>query len=333
MSKEENKSIWRHIPLWIVLILGGLTTFVLVVIIGNSLSGPEYKECWSVQCVSNFFTYFNPAIKTLAGTLTAAGIVTLLFRINQTYRQIEHEHKKTAFSQYIEHRKLFDATLERLEEDKEIEFEDKNSIYNHWFPNVEITKFDISLSGEGPIMACLERLKQLESELNEIHKNFIFSDTQLEQLYLLLNLAFCNLSIKKIDWIEDSLFHEVNFHKLAKMLSAVINEVIKLSDSKDYAPSFTSERNKIFDLASTYLEREKEEKVRRITQSYVFTFGLHSSRHKTYIYSEYYSRAHLLDTTDSVKFPTLKLRNELEFEESDPTMSEEFINVPTKQKS
>lgn len=102
-----------------------------------SLSITKFLSCNSLgglNCTEGFKndSYIPSLILTL--TITAAGFWALIFRSDQTTKQIAVAIDHNTFNNFISHKKTFIELLEDLEKDKDYKIEGKSGLYKKLFP-------------------------------------------------------------------------------------------------------------------------------------------------------------------------------------------------------
>ncbi|WP_444936105.1 hypothetical protein ACJJIW_19335 [Microbulbifer sp. JMSA004] len=114
------------------------TSFMLLIMTMLFIERPHPEpNNTGIGWIQTLIVYLTPAFSVAAGSIALIGIVSLAFRSEQTARQIEHansaldhERKKSSFSTFIEHQKLFRERIDLIEEQVPFKFIDKHRLHS-----------------------------------------------------------------------------------------------------------------------------------------------------------------------------------------------------------
>ncbi|WP_444914479.1 hypothetical protein [Microbulbifer sp. TRSA007] len=224
----------------------GLTAFMLVVMIGLFIERPITDSNQSgIEWVQEFIKYLSPAFKVAAGCIAIIGIISLIFRSEQTARQLDHakgvleyEKNKSSFSSYIEHRNLFEKTIKSIEEDLKIEFKDINTFYSDSFPENEIKNFKIEISAKSTIRKAKAGIETIIEEYTEYIGQGFISEAVIINHYQKLANIYNMLHVKDHKLYTFNNYRNINFDEAIRAIDKVIEEINRIS----YTESVTSVR-------------------------------------------------------------------------------------------
>ncbi|WP_445363486.1 hypothetical protein ACJJIQ_01530 [Microbulbifer sp. ANSA003] len=281
---------------WFIGLLSG--AFIALIAVGIYIiyllytsQNPQYEFSPDYKGFENLVSSLEPAFRIFTAFLIFAGIRGVMFRSEQTAEQLNHakqlwghEQEKSNFSQHNEHREIFKKTLGDLEETLEIKFnKDMDSFHNACFENLDITNFDISIAEDSLIQLALENISIIENITRDIEENYIFSDKQIDNIKSHLNQAYCNIPVEKEGRLanippeeEDCLGNEeryTNIHDRLEILCTILNAIIKISTSKNYAPDNISDTYTLYSNASNYIKFRDKDTQSLAGYNYVFIFG------------------------------------------------------------
>ncbi|WP_299660770.1 hypothetical protein [uncultured Psychromonas sp.] len=129
----NNKSL-KHSRLlhWILIIGVSLAVFIDFT---YSFSIQEFLTCSGDNCTEEFVisSYVPSLILTL--TITTAGFYALIFRSDQTTKQIAITTENNVFNNFVAHKKEFVELLESFEKDTACTIKNKRGLYKSLFPD------------------------------------------------------------------------------------------------------------------------------------------------------------------------------------------------------
>jgi len=144
MAKQETLSQcpWFK-SIWIIGLALALTSAILISIqMGNS---PNYTRCEAFflpHCLESLILNMKFPLGLATITVTIAGFRALLFRSNQTAKQIEVTLTNNTYTNYITHKKAFLQLLEDFEKKHNVTFSKDNGIYERLFSDNNKASFD-----------------------------------------------------------------------------------------------------------------------------------------------------------------------------------------------
>ncbi|WP_444912284.1 hypothetical protein [Microbulbifer sp. PAAF003] len=273
---KKEVTLYEYKPFKYTLWLGGALLLIFQIAIWISLK--DYEICPSSKCLNNYLIYHQPIIKVATALIAIATIIGLIFRTNQTAYQMEHEHRKTIFSHYFEHKKMFFDALKNLEKEHGIRFKEKNSLYSLWFTKNAIDNFDISLIDSiGPLYVA-NRFEILRYNTRKIYRNRILSEEDLMLTQKELTIFLIILRIEYDNLPTHELYESFdNFKRVTRVIIDISNTIISLSDSDKTASQFSRPISDIFCKANSFIKEKRARRKDSINPLrdylYICTFG------------------------------------------------------------
>ncbi|GAA5445421.1 hypothetical protein Misp06_03624 [Microbulbifer sp. NBRC 101763] len=256
LPKNENKaddnepSLWEYSLFTDLLFFGAITIFLATLIISGILayqtlgSSPQYEVQISIGGIKNLLSYFSPVIQLCTGLLAILGIIALIFRSEQTAKQInhgnrlwEHEKRNSSYSNYLDHNERYQKLLGRIEQDQRVAFTDKTELYKACFPNSCISNFKILLENEGKGESSLLKAMKILRSLSDAETSFINAGqvsieeienqiNKIKELYQLLNIS-------AIRSYEKYGLAGVNLNMIQDTFAITVNGLLGLSASEE----------------------------------------------------------------------------------------------------
>ncbi|MCO1335967.1 hypothetical protein MO867_16660 [Microbulbifer sp. OS29] len=216
--------IWTF---WLAVVLVVIIKITILI----SLNG--YEDCYTSTCLNNYLNHNQPLFKVVTATIAILTIIGLIFRTNQTARQIEHEQRKTEFSHYFEHKKMFFDALKTLEKENGVRFKNRNSLYSHWFHESAIDNFDISLSNHADAPLNVARLfEETRLTIKKTLRQGILSEETLKQVKYSFETCFRFLSIETDEPLFDEIFKEQKkIENITQIIFDTLNTILSLSNN------------------------------------------------------------------------------------------------------
>jgi hypothetical protein len=128
--------------------------------------------CFAASCFEEFLVIFKFPFQVFAAGLALAAIRGMVFRSEQTARQIDETIKQNTFKNYFDHKKDFFDLLKSLEDTYQIIFIDKKTLYEKLFPGNSPANFDIISRGTSGNKSSLEFwVGSYNNAIGSINKN------------------------------------------------------------------------------------------------------------------------------------------------------------------
>ncbi len=176
MSKE-NKSLLNSFPLYAILIIGGIITYLACQYFSVSIQqafacNPTKK----LTCATQIRDAIYIPIAIITGTLTAAGFWSLIFRSEQTAQQIDlsSQQMKMAsnnnlFNNFIAHKKEFIELINGFEEDLNCTVKGKRQLYSKLYPHNNPSNLDFACNELAIKKMVTNNEERLNTFLNKIN--------------------------------------------------------------------------------------------------------------------------------------------------------------------
>lgn len=150
---------------------------------------------WSLSCLNNFLPAMKLPIGILTATVTLVGIWSLIFRSQQTAKQIELTLKSNTYDQYRSHKDDFKEVLSDLEKTFGVSFINPFRLYQLIYPHNNPQSVSFT-HHEKYLLDINNELKQLATELNS-HLNWSDESFKPKKIQLIkIATATHNLSFK-----------------------------------------------------------------------------------------------------------------------------------------
>jgi len=163
---EENineDKLTKSGVLWMIISIGGgLALLIAGMIVYNAFSG---------SCLNNFLDNMKFPMTLITATFALAGFWALIFRSNQTQKQIQVTIDNNTFNNFIAHKKEFNEILKEIEDQYKCIIIDKSFIYKKIFPENSPTSMTFKSNGDylkKQDEEYLEFLEELYPEVVEI---------------------------------------------------------------------------------------------------------------------------------------------------------------------
>ncbi|MEL0660181.1 hypothetical protein V6255_13650 [Psychromonas arctica] len=131
---NEDKLIKSSV-LWMIISIGvGIALLIAGVIVYNAWGLELCRPIFSAYCLNNFSENMQFPIALITATFALAGFWALIFRSNQTQKQIQVAIDNNTFNNFIAHKKEFNEILKEIEEQNKCIIIDKIFLYEKIFP-------------------------------------------------------------------------------------------------------------------------------------------------------------------------------------------------------
>ncbi|WNZ57429.1 hypothetical protein QT397_08850 [Microbulbifer sp. MKSA007] len=324
---EKEITLTRYKPFLITSILGLI--LVTACLIAVCIPLKDYQLCFNSGCISNFLSHIEPVIKIATGAITLATIIALKFRSDQTARQIEHENRKTNFSNFLEHKEAFIKLIEKMEDSYNLKFVQKEKTYSEWFPYNTIDNFDITLDrwGSGPKFA-IQILKRLLETAEKDHAARMSTSRIVNSMIQDLKHTAYELRIERKYGEPEPLPFENDIAETIKIISEIVNAIAALSSNKERAPHIPWLTYDIYQLFIEAARKKAEFRNSKLSSNgrymYVFTFG-HRVGEGNYNLNIAIPNIKTYTVLSKNIEPSIELREKFEFG-SNPNTSDDIAN-------
>ncbi|WP_445357271.1 hypothetical protein ACJJIC_14680 [Microbulbifer sp. ANSA002] len=232
------------------------TAFMLIIMTMLFIERPQPESnSTGIAWVQMLTTYLTPVFNVAAGSIAMIGIVSLVFRSEQTARQLEHsnralnhERRKSSFSIFIEHQELFNKTIDIIEEHVPFRFEFRGTLYKHMFPFNEIKNFDISIPEESLIGNAIKIAAEIIETDHAHKKQEYFSQEELEVQYERFSDLCFQLWITHNKQGKDFMLCS-DLKSIHMDLEYIISELTRISSNENYKRSSGLKMGAIYYLA------------------------------------------------------------------------------------
>lgn len=134
----KQKSLIKSYFFWFIWVFGIFSCLTAMILIQRALENQDgYYSCHPTflpTCLETLFNNMKIPLGILTATVTIAGFWTLLFRSEQTAKQIEVTIENNIYKNYIDHKKDFFLLLKTIEDELGGKFIDSTAFYYRLFP-------------------------------------------------------------------------------------------------------------------------------------------------------------------------------------------------------
>jgi hypothetical protein len=163
---NDTNSLLHSSFFWILWMIGLTLAFYIAteIYVTNELLN-TCNSFWSLPCLNNFLPAMKLPIGILTATVTLVGIWSLIFRSQQTAKQIELTLQSNTYDQYRAHKNDFKEVLDDLEKSFKVSFINPFRLYQLIYPNNN-SQHVIFQHSDTYLLNICDELEQLAMELN-----------------------------------------------------------------------------------------------------------------------------------------------------------------------
>lgn len=230
VGSDSNKPMHKSIAIWLISLVGISWAGISMYLINQSLA--HLSPCTpfhSPNCLNNLMINMKYPFSILTATITLVGFWALIFKSNQTTKQIELTINHNTFNNFIAHKKSFAELLAGIETQFNCELYNINSLYDEIFPLN--TPTNICFDGDSEYVEGIEnRYKALLVKFAEKALDIIKLDPRIDPE---IGLVVSN--------VEDFIHIDKQMKELMKLIEHNVIE-IKMTELKRVSYHETDEQ-------------------------------------------------------------------------------------------
>lgn len=164
----NERTLGRDWLFWLCLGVGSLIAIVSTYFI---LQADGLNACPSYTCFNMSLEIFSFPIQAFSAGLVFAALRGIVFRSEQTARQIEEAIKQNVFKNYFDHSKGFLDVLDSVEQKYSIVFVDKKLMYKRFFPANSPFFFSPKSADTDNFSPLFPWVERVNSHITDLNKN------------------------------------------------------------------------------------------------------------------------------------------------------------------